>query len=299
MELDNRSLKALATTIRMLSADAVEQANAGHPGMPMGAADYAALLWAYFLRFDSRDPDWPGRDRFVLSAGHGSMLLYSLLHLFGFDLPLDEIKRFRQWGSKTPGHPEFGATPGVETTTGPLGQGLANGVGMALGAKMMCGRYSTDVLNYRVFGIVSDGDLMEGVASEAASLAGHLALDNLVYIYDQNEISIGGSTNLTFTESVAKRFEAYGWFVQTADGHSFDAMKGCLERAVAEQHRPSIICARTTIGFGSPNKHGSSDVHGAPLGLAELKATKDSLSWPQEPMFFVPPEVAAFCRTRS
>ncbi|MCB0339993.1 MAG: transketolase, partial [Bdellovibrionales bacterium] len=228
MSIDCDNIALLSKTIRMLSADAVEAANSGHPGMPMGAADYSAVLWSYHLRFNPSVPNWEGRDRFVLSAGHGSMLLYSLLHLFGFDLSLEEVKNFRQWESKTPGHPEFGVTPGVETTTGPLGQGFGNGVGLALSAKMLAAKYNQDLFAYNVFGIVSDGDLMEGVASEAASLAGHLKLGNLIYIYDDNHISIGGNTNVCFTEDVPTRFKSYGWHVLEIDGHDAVAANRAL-----------------------------------------------------------------------
>ncbi|MCB0329996.1 MAG: transketolase [Bdellovibrionales bacterium] len=294
----DQEIALLAKTIRVLSAEAVDRANSGHPGMPMGAADYAAVLWSDFLRFDPKDPEWLGRDRFVLSAGHGSMLLYSLLHLFGYDLSLDEIKNFRQWESRTPGHPEFGLTPGVETTTGPLGQGLSNGVGLALSEKLLAETYSSELFGSRIFGIVSDGDLMEGVASEAASLAGHLQLGNITYIYDDNHISIGGSTDVCFTESVAKRFEAYGWHVQKCDGHNLGEIRACLNAAVAETGKPSIICARTTIGLGSPNKQNTADVHGSPLGASELQLAKKELGWGYEGDFFVPEEVRTFCRGR-
>lgn len=295
MKLDLENLQLLANTVRLLSADAVQKANSGHPGMPMGAADYATVLWAHFLHFNPKNPQWRGRDRFILSPGHGSMLLYSLLHLFGYDLPMSELKQFRQWDSKTPGHPEFGWTPGVETTTGPLGQGFANGVGMAMSAKMLQARYSAELFNYKIYGIVSDGDLMEGVTSEAASTAGQLGLDNIIYIYDDNDISIGGSTDVCFTESVAKRFEAYNWFVQSCDGHDMPGIAACLEKAVAQKGKPSIIIAKSTIGFGSPNKAGKSSVHGEPLGEEELKATKKKLGWSTEEKFFVPPAVGAFC----
>lgn len=293
-DIDTKHLESLATTIRVLSAEAVEKANSGHPGLPMGAADFTAVLWAYFLRFDPKDPNWLGRDKFVLSAGHGSMLLYSLLNLFEYDLPIEEIQNFRQLGSHTPGHPEFGETVGVETTTGPLGQGFANGVGLALSSKMLEARYDTDLVSNRVFGLVSDGDLMEGVASEAASLAGHLGLGNLVYIYDQNMISIGGSTDISFTESVATRFESYGWHVQSVDGHDFAQVAAALDGAVSETGKPSIICARTTIGRGSPAKAGSADSHGAPLGEEELANTKKNLGWPEDKSFYVPDEVRDF-----
>ena len=289
-------IKRLALNVRTLSAEGVEKAKSGHPGLPLGAADFASILWANFLRFNPKDSKWPGRDRFVLSAGHGSMLLYSLLHLFGYDLPVSELKNFRQWESKTPGHPEFGWTDGVETTTGPLGQGFANGVGMALSAKMLADRYSKDLFNYNVYAIVSDGDLMEGVASEAASLAGHLALDNLIYLYDDNKISLADPTEVCFTESVPKRFESYGWYVQEIDGHDLTAITKAIENAKKESKRPSIICCRTTIGFGSPNKAGTADVHGAPLGGEELKLTKGKLGWTEEQDFVVAADVQEFCK---
>jgi transketolase len=279
-------------TIKFLSADAVEKAKAGHPGAPMGDADMAFVLWSKFLRFDPKDPAWVGRDRFVLSNGHASMLLYSLLHLFGFDLPLDEIRRFRQWGSRTPGHPEHGHTPGVEATTGPLGQGFGNGVGMALAHKMTIARYPEleEALASRVFGIVSDGDLMEGVASEAASLAGHLRLGNLIYLYDDNHISIEGSTGLAFTEDVAKRFEAYGWHTRRIDGHDHRQIEDAIEEAVAETKRPSLVLARTLIGKGAPTKAGTAKVHGEPLGAEELKRAKEAAGWPLTPEFYIPPD---------
>ncbi len=295
MIMDTTNLKQLATTIRMLAADGVEKANSGHPGMPMGAADYAAVLWAYHLRFDPKQPNWANRDRFVLSAGHGSMLLYSLLHLFGYDLPLSELKNFRQWESRTPGHPEFGMTAGVETTTGPLGQGFANSVGIAMSQKLLAQKYSKDLFDFRVYGICGDGDLMEGVSAEAASLAGHLGLNNLIYLYDDNEISIGGNTNVCFTESVPKRFEAYGWYVQEINGHDFSEIAKALDNAKKESSRPSIICCHTTIGFGSPNKSNTHDVHGSPLGAEELKLTKKNLGWPEAESFYVPKEVGEFC----
>ncbi|NLF25615.1 MAG: transketolase [Deltaproteobacteria bacterium] len=297
MKIDLRGIDKLATTLRVLSAEVVEKAASGHPGMPMGSADMAAVLWSYYLRFNPEQPDWLGRDRFVLSAGHGSALLYSLLHLFGFALPMSQLEAFRQWGSVTPGHPEFGLTPGVDTSTGPLGQGFANGVGMALSAKLLAQRYGCQLFERRVFGIVSDGDLMEGVSFEAASLAGHLGLGNIVYLYDDNHISIGGSTALTFTEDVPKRFEAQGWHVQSVDGHDPAALASALDAAISESARPSLICARTTIGKGSPNKGGSADVHGAPLGAAELALTRAALGWTEAP-FSVPTEVSEFCRQR-
>jgi transketolase len=286
-------------TVRMLAADAVQQANSGHPGMPMGAADMAFVLWTRHLRFDARDPRWIGRDRFVLSAGHGSMLLYALLHLAGFDCTLDDLRRFRQLASRTPGHPEFRHLPGVEVTSGPLGQGFANGVGMALGQAMLAAKLGpgSPIGDHFVYAIVSDGDLMEGVAAEAASFAGHNRLGRLVYLYDDNEVTIDGKTSIAFTgEDVTKRFEGYGWHVQSVDGRDHEAMHRALEAAKAELSRPSLVRARTTIGFGSPGKAGKSSVHGAPLGDEELKATKRNLGWPEEPRFLVPDEVRALWR---
>ncbi len=288
-------------TIKMLAVDAVEKANSGHPGLPMGAADYAFTLWSRYLRFNPKDPAWPNRDRFVLSAGHGSMLLYALLHLAGYDLPLDELKRFRQWDSLTPGHPEYGLTPGVETTTGPLGQGFANGVGMAIASRMSAARYNTaehKIVDHYVYGIVSDGDLMEGISSEAASLAGHLGLGNLIYFYDDNRISIEGPTELAFTEDRGKRFEAYGWQVLYIDGHDGEAAAQAIEQAQADRERPTLIVARTCIGKGSPNMAGKAEVHGAPLGAAEVAATKQNLGWPEEPTFYVPDTVRAVFAAR-
>jgi transketolase len=280
-------------TIKFLSADAVEKANSGHPGTPMGDAALAFVLWTKFLRFDPGDPHWVGRDRFVLSCGHASMLLYSLLHLFEFDLPMEELQRFRQWGSRTPGHPEYGHTPGVEATTGPLGQGFGNGVGMALGQKMVQARFPKlgRVLDGRIFGLVSDGDLMEGVASEAASLAGYWQLGNLIYLYDDNHISIEGSTGLAFTEDVGKRFEAYGWHTRHINGEDRSEVESALHEAVAETERPSLILARTIIGIGAPTKQGTSKAHGEPLGADELERTKEDAGWPLEPSFLVPAEV--------
>ena len=297
MKIDLSGLGKLATALRVLSAEGVEKAKSGHPGMPLGSADFAVVLWAYYLGFNPKDPKWPGRDRFVLSAGHGSMLLYSLLHLFGFELAMEDLKAFRQWGSKTPGHPEFGLTPGVETSTGPLGQGFANGVGMALSSKLLAARYGSRLFTYRVFGIVSDGDLMEGVSAEAASLAGHLGLGNLAYIYDDNRISIGGSTSVTFSENVPERFNAYGWQVLAVDGHDMSAVSQALDSALQEESRPSLICARTTIGKGSPHKAGSADVHGAPLGAQELQLMREALGWKAE-SFSVPRDVNDFCAHR-
>lgn len=283
-------------TIRFLSADGVQQANSGHPGLPMGAAAMAFTVWTRHLRHNPRNPKWMGRDRFVLSGGHGSMLLYSLLHLTGYDLSLDELKNFRQWGSKTPGHPEYGLTPGVEMTTGPLGQGFATGVGMAIAASHLAATTSAELFDNFIYAIVTDGDLMEGVASEAASLAGHLSLGRLIYLYDDNHISIDGSTDLAFTEDRAKRFEAYGWHVQKVnDGNDADAIDRAIAEAKADP-RPSIIMCRTTIGFGAPKRQGTSKAHGEPLGDEELNAAKDNLGWPKEPRFFIPDDALAFFR---
>jgi transketolase len=284
-------------TLRMLAADAVQQANSGHPGMPMGAADMAFVLWTRHLRFDPKNPRWLGRDRFVLSAGHGSMLLYGLLHLAGFDCTPEDLKRFRQLGSRTPGHPEFGHLPGVEVTSGPLGQGFANGVGMALGHAMLAAKLGPEspMADAFVYAIVSDGDLMEGVAAEAASFAGHNRLGRLVYLYDDNEITIDGKTSIAFTgEDVTKRFEGYGWHVQSVDGRDLEGIHRAIEVAKAETRRPSLVRVRTVIGFGSPGKAGKSSAHGAPLGEDELRATKRHLGWPEEARFLVPDDVRAF-----
>ena len=283
-------------TIRFLSADGVQKANSGHPGLPMGAAAMAFALWTRHLRHNPRNPKWAGRDRFVLSGGHGSMLLYSLLHLTGYDLSLDELKNFRQWGSKTPGHPEYGLTAGVETTTGPLGQGFATGVGMAIAQAHLAASFSPDLFDHYIYAIVTDGDLMEGVASEAASLAGHLQLGRLIYLYDDNHISIDGSTNLAFTEDRAARFEAYGWQVQKVDdGNDVEAIDRAIQNAKSDP-RPSLICVRSTIGFGAPNRQGTSKAHGEPLGDEELNAAKKNLGWPLEPRFFIPGDVREFFR---
>ena len=283
-------------TLRFLSADGVQQANSGHPGLPMGAAAMAFTVWTRHLRHNPRNPKWMGRDRFLLSGGHGSMLLYSLLHLTGYDLSLDELKNFRQWGSRTPGHPEYGVTPGVEMTTGPLGQGFATGVGMAIAATHLAATYSPALFDNYIYAIVTDGDLMEGVASEAASLAGHLQLGRLIYLYDDNHISIDGSTDRAFTEDRAKRFEAYGWHVQKLDnGNDVDAIDVAIQAAKADP-RPSIIMCRTIIGFGSPKRQGTSKIHGEPLGDEELNAAKENLNWPKEPRFYIPDDVLDFYR---
>ncbi|HTP28704.1 MAG TPA: transketolase, partial [Anaeromyxobacteraceae bacterium] len=283
-------------TIRMLAVDAVQQANSGHPGLPMGAADMAFVLWTRHLRFDPKQPRWLGRDRFILSAGHGSMLLYALLHLTGYELTLDDLKSFRQLHSKTPGHPEFRHTPGVEVTSGPLGQGVANAVGFALGqamlsAKLGAGNPSEDHFTYC---LCSDGDLMEGVAAEAASFAGHNRLGRLVLLYDDNLVSLDGPTAMSFSEDVGRRFEAYGWHVQAVEeGRDHEAVSRALDAAKADP-RPSLIRVRTVIGYGSPNRAGKSIAHGQPLGEEEVAATKKNLGWPQSPRFLVPDEVRAF-----
>lgn len=286
-------------TIRFLAVDAVEKAKSGHPGMPLGAAPMAYVIWDRFLKHNPANPNWFNRDRFVLSAGHGSALLYALLHVYGYDLPIEELENFRQWGSKTPGHPEFGSTPGVEVTTGPLGQGFAMGAGMAVAETYLAAVFNptaageAPLIDHYTYAIVSDGDLMEGVASEAASLAGHLALGKLIYLYDDNHITIDGSTELAFSEDVGKRFEAYGWHVQSVDdGNDLDAIDAAIRAARKEVTRPSLIRVRTHIGFGSP-KQDSEKAHGEPLGSEALAATRKALDWPAEPPFFVPEEARA------
>jgi len=289
-ELNERAIN----TIRFLAADAVQKANSGHPGLPMGAAAMAFVLWTRHLKFDPQRPDWPNRDRFILSAGHGSMLLYSLLHLSGFDLPLEQIQRFRQLNSVTPGHPEHKLAPGVETTTGPLGQGFSNGVGMAVAAAHQAAIFNREglpVVDHLIYAIVSDGDLMEGVASEAASLAGHLRLDRLIYLYDDNRITIDGSTDLAFTEDRAARFRAYGWNIQQVeDGNDLEQVDRAIQQAKA-QDRPTLIVCRTHIGYGLPTRQDTAEAHGEPPGEQELAAAKDRLGWPQEPRFLIPEEV--------
>jgi transketolase len=279
-------------TVRFLSVDAVQKANSGHPGMPLGAAPMAYVLWTHLLKHNPGNPGWFDRDRFVLSAGHGSMLLYSLLHLTGYDLPLEDIERFRQWGSKAPGHPERGHTPGVEVTTGPLGQGFANAVGMALAEAQFAARYNRpgfEVIDHATYAIVSDGDLMEGVASEAASLAGHLRLGKLTCLYDDNRVTLAADTGITFTEDRVRRFEAYGWHtLSVADGNDLAAIDAALQAARAETRRPSLILVRTHIGYGSPHKHDSFEAHGSPLGADEVRLTKQALGWPAEPPFLIP-----------
>ncbi len=296
----NPQLQQLAiNTIRFLAADAVQQANSGHPGLPMGAAAMAYTLWMSHLRHNPRNPRWPNRDRFILSGGHGSTLLYALLHLTGYDLPLEDVKNFLQFGSLTPGHPEFGFTPGVETTTGPLGAGFSNGVGMAIAESHLAATFNTPehkIVDHFIYAIVTDGDLMEGISSEAASLAGHLQLGKLVYLYDDNHISIDGSTDLAFTEDRMTRFDAYGWHTQkVADGNDLDAIDAALRAAQADP-RPSIIAVRTVIGFGAPNRQGTSKAHGEPLGDEELRLAKDNLGWPVEPRFHIPEDALVHFR---
>ncbi len=273
--------------------DAVQKANSGHPGMPMGMADVAYVLWTKFLKQNPKNPKWDDRDRFILSAGHGSMLLYSLLYLTGYDLGLDEIKNFRQMGSKTPGHPEYGMTPGVETTTGPLGQGFGTGVGMAMAEKFLSAKFNREghtIVDHYTYAIVSDGDLMEGISHESASMAGHMGLGKMIYLYDSNRISIEGSTDLTYTEDVKKRFEAYNWHVLEIDGHDHDQIAKAIKESQDETEKPSIVICRTHIGFGSPNKQDSESSHGSPLGEEEIKLTKEAYNWPSDETFHIPEE---------
>ena len=287
-------------TIRFLAADAVQRANSGHPGLPMGAAPAAYVLWTRHLKHAPTSPRWPDRDRFVLSAGHGSMLLYALLHLTGYDLSLDDLRQFRQWESRTPGHPEYGVTAGVEATTGPLGQGISNAVGLAIAEAHLAARYNRpghDVIDHRTYVLASDGDLMEGVASEACSLAGHLRLGKLIVLYDQNHISLAGSTSLCFTEDVGARFSAYGWHVQQlSDGTDLASIDAALV-AARRTAQPSLILVPTIIGFGAPHKQNTFEAHGSPLGAEELAAAKQALGWPAEPPFLIPPEVESHLRT--
>ncbi len=295
IELQNQAIN----TIRFLSADAIEKADSGHPGLPMGTAAMAYALWTRHLHHNPTNPRWANRDRFILSGGHGSMLLYSLLHLTGYDLGLDELKNFRQWNSRTPGHPEYGHTPGVEATTGPLGQGFANGVGMAIAEAHLAAVFNRpghDIIDHYTYAIVTDGDLMEGVASEAASLAGHMQLGKLIYLYDDNHISIEGSTDIAFTEDRGKRFEAYGWQVlYVADGQDVDAIDRAISEAQSDA-RPSLIIVRTIIGYGLPTRAGTAKAHGEPPGEAELNGAKENLGWPLEPRFYIPDDVLSFYR---
>lgn len=291
-DLEQRSINAL----RILAMDGVQQANSGHPGLPMGMADVAYVLWTRHLKHNPKDPVWPNRDRFILSAGHGSMLLYSLLYLTGYPLSLSDLKRFRQWGSRTAGHPEVNVDLGIETTTGPLGQGVGTGIGMALAARYLATRFNREghpLFDHWIYAIVSDGDLMEGIAQEAASLAGHLGLDNLIYLYDDNDISIEGSTELAFTENVQMHFEAYGWHVQDIDGHDVDAVDAAIRKAKASKGHPHLIICHTQIAYGSPNMQGSAKAHGSPLGDNEVRATREALGWPSMEPFLVPNDVIA------
>ncbi|MEK5520631.1 transketolase [Heyndrickxia sp. FSL W8-0423] len=288
-------------TIRTLSIDAIEKANSGHPGLPMGAAPMAYVLWTKHMNHNPKSPSWFNRDRFVLSAGHGSMLLYSLLHLSGYDLPIEEIKNFRQWGSKTPGHPEFRHTPGVEATTGPLGQGIAMAVGMAMAERHLAEKYNKedfDLINHYTYSICGDGDLMEGVSAEASSLAAHLKLGRLIVLYDSNDISLDGDLNRSFSESVANRYKAYGWqVIRVGDGNNLEEINQAIEEAKRNLECPSLIEVKTTIGYGSPNLAGKSDVHGSPLGKEEIKLTKQAYKWTFEEDFFVPEEVYTHFRS--
>ncbi len=281
MKISKDDLTLISNTIKCISMDAVQKANSGHPGLPMGCSDIAAVLWTKVLRHNSADPKWANRDRFILSAGHGSMLLYSMLHLTGYAVSMEDLKNFRQFKSITPGHPEFGHTPGVETTTGPLGQGFANGVGMAIARELAAAEFNSAdaaIIDHNIFAIVSDGDIMEGISTEAASLAGHLGLGSIIYIYDSNSISIEGDTDLAFSEDVAMKFSALGWHVQKINGHDFDAIERGVAAGRMERARPSLIIAETKIAKGSPNKEGSEESHGAPLGEDEVTATKKNLS---------------------
>jgi transketolase len=293
--VDQKKIDQLCiNTLRFLSVDAVQKANSGHPGLPLGAAPMAYILWTKYLKHNPKNPLWFNRDRFVLSAGHGSMLLYSLLHLTGYNLPLEQIKNFRQWESMTPGHPERGITPGVEVTTGPLGQGFANGVGMAIAQAYLAARYNQpefEIIDNYIYGLVSDGDLMEGIASEAASIAGHLKLGKLIYLYDNNHITLSASTDVSFTEDKAKRFGAYGWqTISVENGNNLESIDKAIKEAKLEKNRPSLILIRTHIGYGSPNKQDTFEAHGSPLGEDEVKLTKENLNWPVESDFLIPEE---------
>lgn len=289
-------------TIKFLAADGVEKAKSGHPGMPMGAADYTYVLWSKYLRYNPADPTWPNRDRFILSGGHGSMLLYSMLHLAGYDMPLDQLKQFRQWDSLTPGHPEYEIERGIETTTGPLGQGISNAVGMAMAAKRLAALFNRpgyDIIDHQFYAICGDGDLMEGVSHESMALAGHLGLGSIVVLYDDNHICIEGDTKLSYSDDVAKRFEAYGWHVQKIDGHDRAAAAEALAKAKAETEKPSIIIARTHIANGAPTKHDTAAAHGEPLGEEEIAAAKSLVGWPVDTPFYVPGEVYDLFKARA
>ncbi len=298
---DPAELNQLAiNTIRFLSVDAIQKAESGHPGLPLGAAPMAYVLWTQFLHHSPSNPHWFNRDRFILSPGHGSMLLYSLLHLTGYNLPMEEIKQFRAWGSITPGHPERGITPGVEVATGPLGQGFGNGVGMAIAEAYLAARYNVEgyqLVNHYTYALVSDGDMMEGVSAEAASLAGHLKLGKLIYLYDDNHITLSSATPVTFTEDHSERFKAYGWHIQfVADGNDLEAIAQAIRSAQEEADRPSLILVRTHLGYGSPNKQDTCAAHGSPLGSEEVQLTKENLGWPVEPQFYVPEEIKSHFR---
>ncbi|MEN4013382.1 MAG: transketolase [Bellilinea sp.] len=299
MNLNPETEEKAINTIRFLSADGVQKANSGHPGLPMGTAAMAFVIWTQWLKHNPSNPGWHDRDRFILSGGHGSMLLYSLLHLTGYDLGLEELKNFRQWNSRTPGHPEYGLTPGVETTTGPLGQGFANGVGMAIAGTHLAAIFNRPgfpVINHAIYAIVTDGDLMEGVSSEAASLAGHLRLGNLIYLYDDNRITIDGSTDLSFTEDRARRFEAYGWqVIRDVNGNSTHAISSAIRKARRDP-RPSLIICRTHIGYGLPTRQDTAKAHGEPPGEEELRKAKEKLGWVIEPAFHIPPDILDFYR---
>ena len=286
-------------TIRFLAADAVQKANSGHPGLPMGMADVAYVLWTQAMKYNPANPAWVDRDRFVLSAGHGSMLLYNMLYLTGYPMTLDQIEHFRQWGSKTPGHPEYDLADGIETTTGPLGQGFATGVGMALATRMLAARYNVrghKIVDHNIYAIVSDGDMMEGISSEAASLAGHLGLSEIIYLYDDNKISLVGPTDWSFTEDVGARFRAYNWFVQEVSAYDREGVAAAIQAAQAETERPSLIVTRSHIGYGAPTKQDTAAAHGSPLGQAEVDGAKKALGWPLEPTFLVPDDVLAHMR---
>jgi transketolase len=300
--LDTVSLDTLAiNTMRFLAVDAVQKADSGHPGLPLGASPMAYVLWTRFLRHNPRNPHWPNRDRFVLSAGHGSMLLYALLHLTGYAVSLDDIKNFRQWGSPTPGHPEYHLAPGVEATTGPLGQGFANAVGMAIAETFLAAIYNRPgypLVDHHTYVLAGDGDLMEGVASEAASLAGHLKLGKLIVLYDDNKITLSAPTSMAFTENVQQRFQAYGWHtLSVEDGNNTEAIAAAIEAATAQQERPTLISIRTIIGYGSPHKAGTPEAHGSPLGVEEVKLTKEALGWPSDSAFLIPDKALQHFRT--